>query len=1061
MLNKIIDLSLRQAVFVLAGALGLIVYGLYTLSTLSVDVFPDLNRPVVTIFAEGEGLAPEEVEARITFPIESAMNGATGVFRVRSASAIGLALVWVEFDWAMDIYIARQVVAEKLQQVAAVLPPTVKPVMGPISSIMGEVMLMGLTGDASITPLELRTLADWTIRPRLLALKGIAQIAVIGGERKEYHVLVDPNKLRSYHISLHEVAEAIASANTNSTGGFLTKGAEEVLIRNLGTVTSLEDLQHAVVRRDNEAKADAPTTLPLRLGQVADVRVGGPLTKRGDASVNARPAVILSIQKQPHADTTALTQAITQELASLQPSLPRGVTVHSEIFRQSTFIARAITNVEEALREGALLVSVVLFFFLLNVRTTVITLTAIPLSLIVTVLVFRAFDLSINTMTLGGVAIAIGEVIDDAIVDVENVFRRLRENRQRAVPLPVLQVIFAASSEVRHSIVFATMIVILVFLPLFALSGIEGKIFTPLGIAYITSVLASLGVALTVTPAMCLYLLPGMKQMVHTRDSWLVAWLKRLHTWVLERVFAYRWLALGLTLGLFGGAVVLATTFGKEFLPPFNEGSVTINLLLPPGTSLEESNRIGTLAETLLLQVPEIHLTARRTGRAELDDHAEGVHSSEIDVELGSSARTKKAVLHDIRSRLAQIPGLVVNVGQPISHRIDHLLSGVRAQIAIKLFGPDLALLRRKAAEIERVAATVPGIVDLQTEKQVLIPQVHVRLNRQKAAQYGLMVGEVADYIEMALQGKVVTQVLDGQQSVDVVLRLTDAARNNVEAIQALPIDVARGKLLPLGLVADIQESRGPNIIVRENVGRRIVISANVAGRDLVSAVQELQAQVARQVALPPGYFLVYGGQFESQASAAQLMLLLGLLSLAGIFVVLWLHFKHLSLVLQIMLSIPFAFIGAVLGVYLTAGVFSIASLVGLITLIGIAARNGIMLIDHYLYLMRDEGAPLDLALIYRGASERLAPVLMTALTAVLSLLPILAGPEEPGREILFPVAVVIFGGLFSGTCLNLLITPLVFWLTRHRLVAQATAFPPLDATGARLRMEHGEGSAV
>ena len=593
--------------------------------------------------------------------------------------------------------------------------------------------------------MDLRTLADWTIRPRLLSLKGIAQITVIGGERKEYQVLVDPARLRSYNVSLHEVEEAIKSANTNSTGGFLTKGHEEVLIRNLGSVATLDDLQHAVVRRERtEMKAaegkQTTESLPLLLGQVAQVRLGGPLTKRGDAGVNGKPAVILSIQKQPHADTVSLTKAIEREIAGLKPNWPRGVTVHTAIFRQSAFIDRAITNVEDALRDGAILVVIVLLLFLFNVRTTFITLTAIPLSLIVTVIVFRAFGLSINTMTLGGLAIAIGELVDDAIVDVENVFRRLRENRHLPEPRPVMQVIFEASSEVRNSIVFATIIVILVFLPLFALSGIEGKIFAPLGVAYITSILASLVVSLTVTPALCYYLLPSMKQMAHTQDSFVVVWLKRSQRRALDLVFRYRWVALGGTVGLFVGALVVATTFGKEFLPPFNEGSVTINLLLPPGTSLEESNRIGTLAETLLLQVPEIHLTGRRTGRAELDDHAEGVHASEIDVELGTSKRPKGAVLQDIRTLLDQIPGIVVNVGQPISHRIDHLVSGVRAQIAIKLFGPDLAMLRRKAAEIERVAATVPGIVDLQTEKQVLIPQLHVRLNRQKAAQYGAMV---------------------------------------------------------------------------------------------------------------------------------------------------------------------------------------------------------------------------------------------------------------------------------------------------------------------------------
>ena len=1044
MLNKIIDLSLRQALLVLACAVFLTAYGLYALSTLSVDVFPDLNRPVVTIFAEAEGLAPEEVEARITFPIESAMNGATGVFRVRSASSIGLSLVWVEFDWSTDIYIARQIITEKLQQVAASLPPTVKPVLGPISSIMGEVMLMGLTAEGSVTPMELRTLADWTIRPRLLSIKGIAQITVIGGERKEYQVLVDPAKLRSYHVSLHELEEAIKSANTNSTGGFLIKGYEELLIRNLGTITTLDDLKQAVVRREKETRQTeakhAADAMPILLGQVAQVRLGGPLTKRGDAGVNGKPAVILSIQKQPNADTASLTRAIEREIANVKLTLPKGVTVHTEIFRQSAFIARAIKNVEEALRDGALLVVVILFLFLFNFRTTFITLTAIPLSLIVTVIVFRAFGLSINTMTLGGLAIAIGELVDDAIVGVENVFRRLRENRQLPAPRPVMAVIFEASSEVRNSIVFATIIVILVFLPLFALSGIEGKIFSPLGVAYITSILASLVVSLTVTPALCYYLLPSMKQMAHTKDSFLVSWLKRGHRRVLELVFTYRWMALGATVGLFILALVLASTFGKEFLPPFNEGSVTINLMLPPGTSLEESNRIGTLAETVLLKIPEIHLTGRRTGRAELDDHAEGVHAAEIDVELAVSQRPKRAVLQDIRAQLDQIPGIVVNVGQPISHRIDHLVSGVRAQIAIKIFGPDLAMLRRKAAEVERVAATVPGIVDLQTEKQVLIPQLHVRLDRQKAAQYGVMVGEVAEYIEMAMHGKVITQVLDGQKSFDVVLRLTDEARNTIEAIKTLPIDVDKGKLLPLGLFADIRENKGPNIIVRENVGRRIVISANVAGRDLVSAVEDLRAQIARQVTLPEGYFVFYGGQFESQASASQLILVLGILSLVGTFLVLFIHFKHANLVLQIMLSIPFAFIGAVFSVYITQGIFSIASLVGLITLTGIAARNGIMMIDHYLHLMRHEGESFDMSMIYRGASERLVPVLMTALTASLALVPILAGPEEPGREILFPVAVVIFSGLFTGTFLNLLITPLVFWMSSRKLCEVATA---------------------
>lgn len=1035
MLNHIIRLSLRHALLVLLGAVALSLYGLYTLTLLPIDVFPDLNRPVVTIFTEAPGLAPEEVEARITWPIENAMNGATDVFRVRSASTIGLSIVWVEFGWASDIYQDRQVITEKLQQVAASLPEGVKPALGPIASIMGEIMLIGLTADQKTSPMALRTLADWTLRPRLLAIKGVAQVSVIGGERQELQVLVDPARLRNYHLPLAAVAEAVERTNSNATGGFLVRGPQEVLVRALGNVQTLDDVRQAVIPRS----AAEATATPLQVQHVAEVRLGGPLSKRGDAGLNGQPAVILSVQKQPHADTIALTRTIERELQSLQQFLPAGVTVHPDIFRQSTFIERAVHNVEEALRDGALLVTLVLFLFLFNLRTTVITLTAIPLSLLSTLIVFRLFDLSINTMTLGGLAIAIGELVDDAIVDVENVFRRLRENRQSPTPRPPLQVIFAASSEVRNSIVFATIIVILVFLPLFALSGIEGKIFAPLGIAYITAILASLLVSLTVTPALCWYLLPAMKQMAHTQDSFVVRALKRLHSRGLDAVFAYPRVALGSVIGLFAIAVVLSTTFGKEFLPPFNEGAVTINLLLPPGTSLQESNRIGRIAEAMLRDIPEIHLTGRRTGRAELDEHAEGVHSSEIDVELSPSQRSRQTILQEIRDQLHTLPGVVVNVGQPISHRIDHLVSGVRAQIAIKIFGADLGVLRRKAAEVRQVAAAVPGVVDLQTEQQTLIPQLHLRVNRHKAAQYGVPVGDIAAAIEMALQGTVVTQVLDGQKSFDVVIRLAESARHDREALQALPISTPDDRLLPLGLLVDIEESLGPNIIVREDVGRRIVVSANVAGRDLVSTVEDVRARVASQVHFPEGYFVVYGGQFESQASAARLIAVLGIASLLGIFLVLYLHFQQVSLALQIMLSIPFAFIGSALGVFATQGVFSIASLVGLVTLTGIAARNGIMLIDHYLHLLQHEGEAWSLAMIYRGATERLSPVLMTALTAILALLPILLTPDEPGREILFPVAVVIFSGLCSSTLFNLVITPLVFWKSRRFLAQPAS----------------------
>ena len=1028
MLDAIIRFSLKNRLFVVAFAALLTAYGGYILTKLPVDVFPDLNRPTVTIFTEAEGLAPEEVESLVTFPIETAMNGATGVQRVRSASTIGLSIVWVEFDWNTDIYIDRQVVAEKLQQVSETLPQNTKPVLGPISSIMGEIMLVGLTStNPKITPLDLRALADWNIRQRLLSISGISQITVIGGDQRQYQVLVDPFKLRHHGVTLHQVEEALKGANVNSTGGFLLKENTEGLIRNIARVTSLEDLAKSVIPREPGAVATGENTLPLTIAEVAEVRLGGPPAKRGDAGVNAGPAVILSIQKQPSGDTTKLTAAIEQELESIRKDLPEGVTIHSEIFRQSEFIERAIQNVEEALRDGSILVVIILFIFLLNFRTTFITLTAIPLSILVTAIVFHLFGISINTMTLGGLAVAIGELVDDAIVDVENVFRRLRENRHSSRPRHPFAVIYQASSEVRNSIVFATIIVVLVFLPLFALGGIEGRIFAPLGIAYITSIVASLFVSLTVTPALCSYLLPKMKRMAAEKDGWLVRKIKGAEAWMLGWAFPRTWLVLTPVILLFVIAVAVVPFLGREFLPPFNEGSVTINLASAPGISLQESNRIGAIAEKLILQVPEAKMTGRRTGRAELDDHAEGVHSSEIEVELKDSDRSREAILNDVRARLDQIPGIAVNIGQPISHRIDHLLSGVRAQIAIKLFGDDLDVLRAKAEEIRSVMATTPGIVDLQVEKQVLTPQLHVRLDRDQARTYGVMVGEVAEYAELAMNGKRVSQVLEGQRTFDILLRLKEEARNDPEAIAQIPVDTGTGAVVPLGLFAKIEEAKGPNIINRENVQRRIVIFANVSGRDLVSTVQEVQRKIGEQVTLPSGYFPTYGGQFESQANASRLIAILSIFSLVGMFVVLYAHFRSAMFAAQIMLNIPLAFIGAVAGVLLMGGVFSIATMVGFVTLTGIAARNGIMMISHYLHLMKFEGEKFDTHMIVRGTQERLVPVLMTALTAGLALVPLVLGAGQPGREILHPVAVVIFSGLFSSTLLDLIVTPLVF----------------------------------
>jgi CzcA family heavy metal efflux pump len=1041
MFDSIIRFSLRNRLFVVAVAALIVAYGGYILTRLPVDVFPDLNRPTVTIFTEAEGLAPEEVESLVTFPIETAMNGATGVQRVRSASTIGLSIVWVEFDWSQDVYLARQIVTEKLQQVTERLPERIRPVLGPISSIMGEIMLIGLTaGDPAVDSMELRTLADWSLRQRLLSVPGISQITVIGGDVKQYQVLASPEKLRAHGLSLHNLEEAVANTNVNSTGGFILRDYEESLVRNLGRITGLDDLANAIVPGTPHA---AP---PLPLKQVAEVRLGGPLAKRGDAGVDAGPAVILSIQKQPGADTVQLTRRIEAELAAIQGTLPAGVIIHGELFRQSQFIENAVRNVEEALRDGAILVVIVLFLFLLNFRTTFITLTAIPISILVTAIVFHYFGLSINTMTLGGLAVAIGELVDDAIVDVENVFRRLRENRHKPDPAPVLAVVFSASSEVRNSIVFATVIVVLVFVPLFALGGIEGRIFAPLGVAYIISIVASLFVSLTVTPALASYLLPGMKRMAEEKDGWLVRQIKAAEERLLHWAFPRAWLVFGFVILLLAAAFAKVPFFGREFLPPFNEGSVTINLVTVPGTSLAESNRIGALAEQLVKQVPEVKQTGRRTGRAELDDHAEGVHSSEIEVELRESGRRREEILNDIRAQLEVIPGLGINIGQPISHRIDHLLSGVRAQIAIKIFGEDLTTLRVKAEELRALMAGIPGVVDLQVEQQVLVPQTHIRLDRAQAAKYGVMIGEVAEMSELALQGRVVSQVLEGQKTFDVVLRLADQARNSPEAIAALPVDTTAGGLVPLGLLAQVEEAKGPNIIVREGVQRRIVVQANVSGRDLVAVVQQIQRAAAEKLRLPAGYYLTYGGQFESQASASRLIAFLSVFSIAGMFLVLYAHFRSAMFAAQIMLNIPFAFIGSVVGVWLSGGVFSIATLVGFITLTGIAARNGIMMISHYLHLMEHEGERFDLRMIIRGTQERLVPVLMTALTAALALVPLILAAGEPGREILHPVAVVIFSGIFSSTLLDLVVTPLVFWkFGRHsvaRLLPNAVAMP-------------------
>ena len=1036
MLNRLIHFSLANRLFVVAVAALVLVYGGYTVVNLPVDVLPDLNRPRVTVFLEANGLAPEELETQVILPVETALNGSPGVEVVRSVASPGLGLVFVEFGWNTDIYRARQLTAEKLQTVQ--LPTGITPVMGPISSVMGQIMLVGLTSDTT-SAADLRTLADFTIRRRLMSIGGVAQVIPIGGERRQYQVLISTAKLRQYGLTIDDVDMAVQGANQNTTGGFFDRYGSEVLIRNVGRVQTLADLSATVVANRNG--------LPVLLSQIAEVKFGGAI-KRGDASVNGKPAVILTVEKQPGTSTVELTKKVEAALAELQKTVPGDVKINPNLFQQRHFIETSLRNVEEALRDGFILVVIVLFLFLLNFRTTIITLTAIPLSLVVSAIIFKAFDISINTLTLGGLAIAIGELVDDAIVDVENVFRRLRENRQLAQPKPALEVIYHASAEVRNSIVYATIIVVLVFIPLFYMQGIEGRIFAPLGIAYITSIVASLVVSLTVTPALCSYLLVNPSRPIQwqfwkkrrqqptvaksadddqEQESGLVRWLKRNDTRLLHWGLARPRLVMGVAVALIVAAASLVPFFGTEFLPPFNEGSFTINFSTPAGTSLAESNRIGVVGEKLLMQVPEVQYVSRRTGRAELDEHAEPPANSEIEVELKPSDRSREAVLADIRQQMDQLKGVTVNIGQPISHRLDHLLSGVRAQVAIKLFGNDLNELRTNADRIRQTISAVPGVVDVQIEKQVMVPQLVVRLKRDALQRYGIQAGKVAENLEVFYNGKVTGQVLDGPKSFDILLRVQNDERIDIDRIKSAEISDASGNAVPLGQVADIAYTSAINSISHENTLRRIVISCNVQGRDLGSTVKELQTKVAQDVKLPTGYFVQYGGQFESQQQATSLIGLLSIFSILGIFLVLYSHFKSARIVLQIMLNVPLALIGSVVAVMLTGGTFSVATLVGFITLTGIASRNGIMMISHYIHLIEQEGETFSEPMIIRGSLERLVPVLMTALVAALALIPLTLDASAAGKEILYPVATVILGGLLSSTLLDIIVTPVVF----------------------------------
>lgn len=1015
MLNRLIRFSLENRLFVVAAAVLLMIYGVITFISLPVDVLPDLNRPRVTIFLEANGMAPEEIETQVVLPVETALNGAPGVEAVRSSSSIGIGMVFVEFDWSTEVYRARQMVSERLQGIK--LPNGITPIMGPISSVMGQIMLVGVSAD-STSAMDLRTLADFTVRRRLMSIKGISQVIPIGGERKQFQVLITSAKLKQFGLTIDDVLLALEQGEQNSTGGFFDRYGSEVLIRVKGRSRDRNDIASTVVANRNGK--------PVLLEQVADVIEAG-AWKRGDASINARPSVILTVEKQPGASTVDLTAQVEEALAELQKSLPPDVVLNPKVFQQRNFIENSLTNVEEALRDGAILVVIILFLFLLNVRTTVITLTAIPLSLIITAIVFKIFGISINTLTLGGLAIAIGELVDDAIVDVENVYRRLRENRALADPLPVRQVVFTASSEVRNSIVYATIIVVLVFLPLFSLQGIEGRIFMPLGVAYITSIAASLLVSLTVTPALCSYLLGRVKAGKHESDGFLVRWMKKQDTkllhWGLKRP---KWI-MGAALLLIAGAMSVVPFFGTEFLPPFNEGSFTVNLSTPPGTSLEESNRIGTLAEKLMMEIPEVRFVSRRTGRAELDEHVEPVSNSEIEVELKEEeGRGRDAVLADIREKLSLLQGVSVNIGQPISHRLDHLLSGVRAQVAIKLYGPELDQLRRGAARIAGIIKNIPGVVDVQVERQVMVPQLLVTVDRDALKRYGIQAGKVAEDLEVFYNGRVTGQVLDGQRTFDILLRTTMEERSDIERIRNTLVSASDGSLIPLSSIAKVEYTNSVNTVSHENTQRRITVSCNVQARDLGSTVEEIQATLGKEQ-LEQGYYLEYGGQFESQRSASKMIGWLSLFAFAGIYLVLYTHFRSWRIVLQIMLNIPLALVGSVIAVALTGGVFSVATLVGFITLTGIASRNGIMMISHYIHLIEHEGESFNEHMIIRGSLERLVPVMMTALVAALALIPLTLDAQAPGKEILYPVATVILGGLLSSTLLDMIVTPVVF----------------------------------
>ena len=1019
MLNKIIYYSLHNRLVVLICSLLLMIAGTYTAFHTDVDVFPDLNAPTVVIMTEANGMAPEEVERLVTFPVETAVNGAMDVRRVRSSSTTGFSVVWVEFDWGTDIYRARQIVSEKLAVLGESLPENVgKPTLGPQSSILGEMMILGLTAD-STSLLDLRTIADWTIRPRLLSTGGVAQVAVIGGDIKEYQILLDPARMKHYGVGLNEVLDVCRNMNRNANGGVLYEFDNEYIIRGVLSTSKAEEIAQGVVKTVNE--------YPVMLGDIATVKIGGKSPKLGTASERTKPAVLITVTKQPDTSTEKLTEKLDEIVVDLRKNLPADVHVSTDIFRQSHFIDNSINNVKKSLFEGSFFVVIVLFLFLMNIRTTVISLVALPLSLLVSIIVLHYMGLTINTMSLGGMAIAIGSLVDDAIVDVENVYKRIRENRllppdqQRST----LEVVYDASREVRMPILNSTLIIVVSFVPLFFLSGMEGRMLVPLGIAFIVALFASTVVALTLTPVLCSYLLnrkaTGMKEL---REAWIARKLKVVYKRALELALAYQKWVLGTTIALFVVALVIFFHLGRSFLPPFNEGSFTINVSSLPGISLDESDQIGRRAEALLLQVPEIKTVARKTGRAELDEHALGVNVSEIEAPFELQDRSRDEVMNDVRKKLSTISGANIEIGQPISHRIDAMLSGTEANIAIKLFGTDLNLMFTVGNQIKAAIQTIPGLVDLKVEQQIERPQLTITPKRELLAKYGIPLPEFEEYINVMLGGEAVSQVYDDGKSFDLTVKTSDASRATMDDISNLMIDAA-GQKVPLSYVADIRSVTGPNTINRENVQRKIVISANVSERDLRGVVNDIRNKVDESIKLPEGYHIEYGGQFESEEAASRTLLLTSLMSLLVIFMLLYNEFKNVKESGVILLNLPLALIGGVIILWLTSGEISIPAIIGFISLFGIATRNGMLLISHYTHL-RGEGMGLRESVI-QGSLDRLNPILMTALSSALALIPLALNGDLPGNEIQSPMATVILGGLLTSTFLNGFIIPIVY----------------------------------